>query len=287
MKATAVSMKVCALASSLFMVSALSLAACGGKAGDVVATSASYMAAEDMATVDTPIWVALHEDIRFEPKENVENPVPASITKVNYDYDECGDVLKKTVEGEGYEDITSYSYDKYGWETGFTLVLESGNSTDYTVKNTLDDANRLVSTTNYEGTTEYSYDANGNVACYTLKNGDDKDDVSSQVVVIFNEDGTPQSVKSGTEAIQEFSYEYDEQGRASKSICTQYMLDGSGNKLDAGATAITINYVYDENGNVSRKEVETDYGTVVYEYEYMRVDRPSLGASIRNHMKLD
>ena len=123
---------------------------------------------------------------------------------------------------------------------------------------------------------------------YNDKDAKDDPAQRSQTTIVYNPDGSIASRTydlAGTLVLQEFTYERDEQQRPVKMTMNSYDLDENLQKTsEEPAATQEFTYDYDENGKVSRTETEYQGVKVVKELTYVRVENPSRQTKVNDHI---
>ncbi len=251
--------------------------------------------ASDSTTDEGPVWVLVKETTTYKEDEFETSYV------VTYELDEHGNTMSATHDSGGGEPyVTTYEFDEDGFVTKYT---ETGYETA-TVTNTLkkDDQGREVKCTSDDGSTiETTYGANGHVKsrvfCTPTKAEDEEgnmvDSGTYTTTVNYGEDGfvTDGVTTSTDHGSASFGYAYtktyerDADGKATGMTTTTFQIDENGNPVDETATTTTSKLEYDENGNLVRVTGEGTGHDAITEYEYVKVEDPSLYVRLESHLK--
>ena len=228
-------------------------------------------------SVNQAVWVVTEERVSKEKdsKEEID-----CIFK--YSRDASGNVVSETEEYENGVTRISSEYDQNGWLTRERYVNDLGRTDIKNYTNTYDEAGRLLTQKTDDVYIENAYDENGNLVKETCKQprGDDEQDESITTRFYSATGLTERCIfeKGDVRYLQEYAYDYNDDGRPTSCVVTLFPVDEQGNKTGEGELESTAQYAYDENGNVSRFVFEQGGETMVTYYQYTRIDKPSLAA---------
>ncbi len=285
-----------AVALALF-VGAAPLAACssGGQQADdtaetdVVEEEETAPEEEAEPEADESMWVKVSENYTDVPAGD-DSGASASTAVTTYTRDNAGNLMEELYSDPNYGDIVyQYQVDENGWTTSMITAEEGADAqlTNYT--NEFDANGLLVHSESESGSRDMTYYPDGQVKTINFTStAYQYDEAGNRVegsehdvtnVVTFGEDGFVVGRESslGTKTVSEYAYERDGEGRPVSCVKTIYLVDDEGNKGEVSSTA-NITFTYDENGNVAKIEIVSDYGTTTLEYEYELVKQPSAAA---------
>lgn len=252
---------VCALA-------AIGFASCSdGKAGNAVAGTG-------------PVWIKTSET-RYDESGGL-------LGSYVYELDSQGNIVKSTLtsQNEGiYATITEYSdFTPEGYPQTTVQTLEGGTAVQTNVDKTtytIEDGHAVASKTAREGrfdTAEstFTYHANGRIESRIDRS--DAGDLATLTTVTYDENGFPLQGRNevtfgetGIPTIVEGTYEWSFGDGGIPTDCTVTLFNGN------GSTIVTHYQIQcDDHGNII--QVISDQGIPISEYEYARVDNPSMAA---------
>ena len=268
--------------------------AAGSEAATDEATGDEAAAAADEKAAG-PVWVIAKQVSSFGEGES------AYKMQVAYERDEQGNILTLTqseVPAEGEEPDSTLAYteayelDEDGYVTAsFAADDETGDlREEYTLKK--DDEGNLLERASADGDTgttqkqtfgkdhklltrevSYSYvdsDAEGNeVEC------------PYKATITYGEDGYIEKVDivdGDVKILGEYEYEKNADGAVTKAVYREWQLDDGGSKIEDTLHEVNDAVEYDKNGNVARVTTKDGDQTSTNEYEWVKVDEPSLAA---------
>jgi|GEM_PF-2749284 len=216
----------------------------------------------------------------YDPVGNLQSVRDANNYTTSYTYDAVGRILTVTAPDLG---VTTYTYDDAG------NVLTRTDDNNHTTSYAYDGAGRLASETGPDPdgggpqsapVTSYTYDPNGNRVTLTDPNGNATPtsgdgvttygyDRANRLASIDYSDTTP-DVSFTYDAVGNRLTMTDEQGQETRAY------DNLDRLLSVTRGSNTFSYVYDANGNVTRR---THPGSVVTDYTYDPLDRLTSVAS--------
>ncbi len=200
-----------------------------------------------------------------------------------------GEIITVYEDGAKYQDSVWYDDDGAVSYTAH-IVYDGQDNLLYAVNKNADGT--------LKGRVEWTYDEAGQNVAYRQYDGDGA--VIYSYDTAYDEFGNKVRVSGGRHNendMSEILYEYDEQGNMLRQIVkhpntdeildyTDYTYDEAGRKTgqiyyiggpDAGAWADEYRYVYDENGNLQKRELVDESGRVYssVEYSYVEVAVPT------------
>ena len=246
---------------------------------DEEATSPDAEASSQARTTEEAAWVLTKSTYREEAEGYSYEETVA------YTLDEHGNVTEqvgKSTDASGNENAWTYAYqlNEQGNPSMLTSVGgEEEQSLAYTYE--LDDAGRVITRIENDSTYEqFVYDDNGNIV---------------QRTYLISYDGTPDSydVKMvSTYDAQGFvtTFEVDDNV---DPYTNQYVYDYGPNGLPSscgilrdGEPAGTIEFTYDDNGNITHCVSTTSQGTTTCDYEWTKVEEPTLMVKAENALRI-
>ena len=231
-------------------------------------------------TLEDAAWVLTKSTYREESDGNSLEEV------VSYTLDEHGNVTEqvgKSVDGTGNESTWTYTYqfNEQGNPSQLTSVAngEEQGTASYTYE--LDDEGRVI--TRIEGDSGYEqfvYGEDGNIVerTYIMSYDGSPDSYDIKMVSTYDKQGfvTSFEVDDNVEPYtNEYVYDYGPNG-----------LPISCGILRDGEPSGTINFEYDENGNITHTTSTTSQGTTTCDYEWTKVEEPTLMVKAENALRI-
>lgn len=269
------------------MLASVLLGGCGSEKQQdpeqAVSSAQSQQESSQQAETQEPPAEEEDKAVSDEPYVLVRESVQRNGMVIDYDYDERGDMTKKTYSYEEKPDETHYiEYTTQYQDDGSKIVLESQDVLESTGEAVFDETYEyeynpdglLIRKTGFNGDGEYQgeilyeYDENGNLISQSegktgpgitsLARNYEYDDAGNLIKEI-------QYDFSG-EVNQYWTYEYDQDGK----LTVEHNYNPEGEEMIEGVEC-QWKYEYDEEGRVIeewRESVEGGHKYIWYEYEY-------------------
>lgn len=231
--------------------------------------TSTYGTGEDTAS----IYVAYERDEHGNAISIKQGEVPAEGQESDdvieyvekYDLDEDGYVIATHVDGDDEEVTEEYELKK---DDRGNLIERTASDGGAVMKQTFGEGNKLL-------TREVSY-------TYGVFDAENNPVESSyKATITYGDDGYAESVsiEDGVlRVVGEYEYERDAEGAVSKTIYREWVLDDEGNKDESTVREVTSTIERDENGNVKRTTTDEAGEKTIAEYEWVKIENPSVSA---------
>lgn len=229
--------------------------------------------------LEGPIWVLASEKGTYTIGSGEAKEYTAT-----YTYDDHGNVVK--YEGEGI--LEESTYDNEGYVLTDAITYEDEATTN-TYEYERDADGRVVKRTGSDGSvTTWEYHPSGRImSVTTASQGTTLDERTGEETPVeyttksyYDETGlatrTESNFGDGEDQLSGFEYELNDEGKP--ITCTRYTTSGEIQQT------LTTTFTYDENGNVSHISMSSENTSEEIDMTWVKVEEPSLYATLRGHL---